>query len=125
MKAIEIVVSVPDRRLSPNARVHWRTSHGQKKKARESAKYSAWDVLNGNEAPKWDKARVHVKAYFRDRRSKWDRDNFIASLKATIDGITDAGILANDRGLEWGTVDLSGINKDYPHVVLTFVRIKR
>jgi hypothetical protein len=71
--------------------------------------------------PKWKRATVHVLAYFRDRRSKWDRDNFIAALKATIDGIVDAGLMENDRGLKWGEIELSRISKDYPRVELTFI----
>jgi len=125
MKQLTIIVPLPHRSLSPNARAHWRTVHSQKKKAKNISRLSAIAAyITYKEAPRWKEATVHVKAYFKDRRSKWDRDNFIASLKATMDGIAEAGVMENDRGVHWGTVELSGIDKEYPRVELTFVPMK-
>ena len=41
---------------------------------------------------------MHIKAYFKTLRTP-DPGNFMSSLKACEDGIEDAGIIANDRGL--------------------------
>lgn len=121
---ITITVPIPHKALSPNARVHWRTLAGQKKKAKDSGVAHAANALMEEwiAPPMWMMATVNVQAFFKDRRSKWDRDNFIASLKAYVDGITSAGVLANDRGLHWGEVDLSGIDKANPRVELIFTK---
>lgn len=120
MRQITIIVGVPNRVLSPNGRAHWRTKASAKKLARAHGMIAAGFALNGRPAPKWESATVVVRAWFKDKRSKWDRDNAISSLKGHVDGIADAGILSNDRGLKWGEVDLSGIDKANPRVELTF-----
>lgn len=126
MNTITIIVAVPTRTLCANGRVHWGTLSAAKKQARNSAKIHAIEAVMAvsDDAPNWKKATVSVKAFFRDKRSKWDRDNFIGSLKATLDGIADAGVIENDRGVSWGDVDLSGIDKTNPRVELTFQAIE-
>lgn len=47
---------------------------------------------------KWQAAECHVRWYARDSRRR-DRDNCQASLKATFDGLVDAGLLADDQNL--------------------------
>lgn len=89
---------IPDRRLSPNARSHWWAKSVLTKAGRTAARIEALRVLDGRLPPKWIKARMRVTLFHRTKRTP-DPDNFIASLKAYCDGIADAGIVVNDRGL--------------------------
>jgi crossover junction endodeoxyribonuclease RusA len=80
----EIILPWPDKRLSPNARVHWSTLAGAKKKAKEVAYYCAL----GSGVRKIPPASLKVRYTFcpPDNRRR-DVDNLIASMKAANDGI--------------------------------------
>jgi len=120
---LTIILGIPDRRLSPNVRQHWAALAKAKKKARAEACVLAKESMQSQgfrEPPMWKYATVHVRAYFTTKRGR-DVDNFIASMKGTCDGIAEAGVLENDRGLRWGTVDLEQIDRKYPRVELTFI----
>ena len=100
MKSVTIILPLPRRELSPNARCHW----AKKSKITKSHRIEAWSVCNKfaiqqlKQNPKWRRAKMQVKAYFKTRRHP-DPGNFMASLKAYEDGIADAGVVENDRGL--------------------------
>lgn len=97
MTSITITIPHPPRILSPNARAHWRAKATATKQHRMQAWAASVAALKGL-PPHWLKARMSVTAYFKTRR--WpDPANLMASLKAAEDGIADAGIVANDRGL--------------------------
>jgi hypothetical protein len=68
------------------------------KAARVAAKLEAVRVLEGRFAPKWPKVAAKVVLFHLGAKTM-DPDNFIASLKAYFDGICDAGVVLNDRGL--------------------------
>ena len=55
-------------------------------------------VLAGETPPRWGKAVYKAVFLFPDARRR-DPDNCIASLKAYLDGIADAGLVANDCDL--------------------------
>jgi len=101
-----IELAWPPRDLSPNARVH------RFARARALAAYrleAAWSATAALRAlrlprPEWKRASVNVLAYLGPRQPKPDADNILASLKAAFDGLQDAGIVRNDRGLELGPV---------------------
>lgn len=96
-----IVLPWPDKRLSPNARLHWRPKAVVTAKARadahllalEAAGYSLGTIrtLLAGDAP----IPVHVTFYPPDRRHR-DDDGMVASFKAARDGIADA-LHVNDR----------------------------
>ena len=77
----------PDRKLSPNARVHWAAKAGAVKLARQTAcvltlcQMTPGTQILANE--------LHLQFCPPDKRRR-DRDNMIASAKAYIDGISDA-----------------------------------
>lgn len=85
----------PDKRLSPNARVHWAQLSRAKKAARAAGAKATHAALQrglrevrrslGKEGP------VHLTVLFYppDNRKR-DADNLIASMKASFDGIADA-----------------------------------
>ena len=95
--SIKITVGIPARVLSPNTRCHW----AMKAKATKSARIESWAstqiAMNGMKG-NWIAAECQVYWYARDSRVR-DRDNCLASLKATFDGLKDGGLLKDDSGL--------------------------
>jgi crossover junction endodeoxyribonuclease RusA len=77
----------PDRRLSPNARVHWSSLARAKKQAKRDAYYTTLESGIG----RIDTQRLNVRVSFfpPDRRPR-DIDNAFASCKAAFDGIASA-----------------------------------
>jgi Holliday junction resolvase RusA-like endonuclease len=90
-----IVLPLPPRELSPNARPHWAAKARAVRQYRETAYLSA---LAECRARPLRVARVTARFYFRTQRRR-DRDNLLASLKPAFDGIADAGVVANDAGM--------------------------
>lgn len=91
----EVVVTLrlPDRRLSPNARVCWQA----KSRAVKAYRTSAFFI--GQCFPmRWKAAEAEATFFFRDKRRR-DRDNLLASLKAAFDGIAAAGVVEDDADL--------------------------
>jgi crossover junction endodeoxyribonuclease RusA len=92
---VRIVLPWPDKRLSPNARVHWRGKVKPKKEARSDAYYIACrDIgrrLGRIRTALAGKAPIPVLITFLppDNRRR-DRDNMQASLKHALDGVADA-----------------------------------
>jgi len=84
----------PDKRLSPNARLHWRAKVGPKQAAKIAAGwatvaakgfYDAKEALALSDGP----IPVEMRFYPPDARLR-DDDNMIGSMKAARDGIADA-----------------------------------
>lgn len=98
MKSITIILPIPARKLSPNARTHWAEKAKLTKASRKAAHLAALEALNLRKPPGWIKAKLEVKAYFKTLTFP-DPDNFIASLKSSIDGIADSGIILDDKAL--------------------------
>lgn len=94
-----IVLPWPDKRLSPNARVHWAVKAAVKGKARTDAcrlatvtvPLSVKKALRASDAP----IPLEVTFYPPDRRHR-DDDNMVGSFKSLRDGIADA-LGVNDR----------------------------
>ena len=97
--SITITLPLPPRALHPNARKHWRAKMKPKKDQRLEAYWSARAVISEQVGPlqvlNWKLAEVQSTWYLARRN---DADNLIAWLKATNDGLADAGIVDNDRG---------------------------
>lgn len=84
---MKIICPWPDKRLSPNARVHW----AQKSKAAKAARHAGYFAAKEAKARiDWEGA-VHafITFYPPDRRHR-DDDNLVASFKNYRDGIADA-----------------------------------
>jgi hypothetical protein len=87
---------LPDKAYHPNSRCHWAKVASAKKADRQLAALSAISSRNLGE---WDgkpfgKTEVYSHWLVGQRN---DQDNLVAHLKATLDGLADAGIVANDR----------------------------
>lgn len=96
-----IVLPWPDKRLSPNARLHWRAKAPVTKKAREDAALATLEAAQGRIAVvRWELAGeggipLTVRFYPPDYRHR-DDDGMIGSFKAARDGIADT-LQVNDR----------------------------
>ena len=104
---VTVTLPIPSRTLSPNGRHHWRTKAAAKKKAREDGRLATLAALSpvASARPLWLNAVVSVRLVRKDGRGRWDDDNLIAACKAYVDGVVDAGLMANDKGLRWGSVE--------------------
>jgi crossover junction endodeoxyribonuclease RusA len=89
---ITIELSLPPKEVSPNSRSHWAVKSRARKLQREEA-YLCAKAACAN-PPRWTLAEVESTFYV---ATMGDRDNRIGSLKATLDGLADAGIVDNDR----------------------------
>lgn len=90
----------PDKRLSPNARLHWAAKSPVKALAREDARKVTFGAMQKHLATQAhfegdDPLPMTVKFYPPDRRHR-DDDNMIGAFKAARDGIADA-LGVNDR----------------------------
>lgn len=96
-----ITLPLPHADLSPNARVHRMRLARRKKKARFDGGIAAVAAINEagwRAAPRWVAVTVECHWFFRERRRR-DSDNLTASLKAAMDGLTDAGVWLDDSGV--------------------------
>ena len=88
-----ITLPWPDRRLSPNARLHFRVVAAVKKQARADAHILATVALSLKDKRAISagdgKIPIEVRFYPPDNRHR-DDDNAIASFKAARDGIADS-----------------------------------
>lgn len=131
MTTLKITVAIPDRALHPNGRAYW----AKKARATRFARYRAADaatmaMLDGgyvfHEKPKWARASVQATFYSRTRKGlEADEDGLVASLKPTMDGIADAGVVENDRGFTWMSPPvLREVDKLNPRVEICIIKLE-
>jgi Holliday junction resolvase RusA-like endonuclease len=96
-KPIIITLPVPSKRLHPNDRSVWQARLRPKRLARTLA-----SLVAGQQRPKEPldapACRIIWKVNTKRRR---DTDNLVAWCKAYTDGLTDAGIWADDSRVTW------------------------
>lgn len=115
MNSITVTFPLPERAVSQNGRKGIWAKAAATKKQRTDA---GIECLKATEyAPRWKRATLGIKAFFKDGNHP-DPMNFIGSLKATIDGIEDAGIVEDDKGL-WPLRPVFATDKENPRVELT------
>lgn len=115
MESITVRIGIPARSLSPNARVHWAKKARARKCQRISAAMSASFVMTGDKWP-WTNATIEPRVFWPTRRVV-DGDNMLAMLKGAIDGLVDAGLLADDKGVKFLPC-VMGYSKEDPRVEL-------
>ena len=109
---IEISLPWPDKRLSPNARVHWRVKAEAVRDARQIGKINA---LISPTAPSnlmlFRDQNITYKFYPPTKHTR-DDDNFKAMMKPYRDGVADAYNIDDSRfhtqPAEWGAVVKGG-----------------
>lgn len=101
---VTITMPLPSRTLSPNGRSHWIPKSQAVAKYRQLAAAEAWVALRLEASLRqicpWQAASIEIRYFAKTRR--WpDRDNIIATMKSAIDGLTDGGLLADDRDVQY------------------------
>ena len=91
---LRIELPLPARQLSPNARVHWVIKARYTREAR--AMVVAEVLAQLARGTPLTKATVTVTFMVPDKRRR-DHGNLIAAAKAYIDGLVDAGVIADDN----------------------------
>jgi crossover junction endodeoxyribonuclease RusA len=86
---ISFTLPWPHRALSQNARVHWTRRAKHTAKARSDAYLLTLMVMRNRSALTWPKVALHL-AFAPPNRIKRDGHNLAASMKGSIDGISDA-----------------------------------
>jgi len=109
---MKIRMSLPHRLLSPNARCHWAAKSARVKAARTTAKLLA--LAETGPAEPWRNAVVEYRFYWPDKRRR-DRDNAIASCKAHLDGLVDAGVVRDDSAVTFKPV-VFAVDKEDPRL---------
>ncbi len=110
-----IVLPLPNKLLSPNARPHWRAKSAQVAKHREWARLATMVLINADPPETiWTTATARATFYFKDKRRR-DKSNLASSLKSYEDGITDAGLWVDDCGVTWLPVVIA-IDKTDPRL---------
>ena len=120
---VTIEMPLPDAALSQNYHGHWTRRHRAAKVARESAYLRALGsrTFACPEPWPWPAATVDLTFYWPDKRRR-DKDNAVASMKAALDGIADAGLVVNDEHFQPGKVDFQ-VDKSNPRVVITMRKL--
>lgn len=114
-------LTLPDRKLSPNTKPGSKGSRMAQMRAvkdyRTKAKLAFMVAFSSGFKPRWKTATVAILWCHRTHMRP-DRDNAVAWLKSGFDGLADAGLFDNDRGVTYLPVQFQ---KDpaRPRIVLT------
>lgn len=114
----ELEIPTPHKSLSPNARSHFQAKARQVKLYRTAVKVLFMSKFGTSFRPRWRSARVRI-TWWNRRLAFPDRDNALASLKAAFDGLTDAGLFDDDRGLTHEPIVFRWDPKKPPRVELS------
>ena len=124
-----ITITVPIPKNNPNNQFSgWRAKSVHKKQDREVATIEAQCAVAELDDWKsygfpWEHATVSVKWYHPTDNHR-DRDNIIASLKHSIDGIKRAGLLVDDNELHWSSPERL-TDRENPRVEVTLVILSK
>ena len=93
---IEVVINrLPNSKLSPNARVHWRTRHKAGSEDIEEVTPIVWVAKEGIKDLPYKKAHISIEWVAKDRRKR-DMDNLLSASKYFIDSLRHGGIILDD-----------------------------
>lgn len=116
----EVLLPLPSRGVSPNARLHWADKHRAVKAARRVAWYWFRRVLPLD----WQQQPVTLDVIYRcPGRSEGyrprDIQNAIGALKPMVDGMVDANVVPDDSAewVQWGRVSISKVG--LPGILVT------
>lgn len=121
-ESFTIVLDLPPRELSPNARVHWSRLYRAKKSYGDAAYAMILERGVPASCP-WTKARARAAFYFAKEPpggKRRDADNYAAMLKCVHDQFQAAGVIVNDAGLQHEPVSLT-VNPECPECVIVCV----
>lgn len=106
------IPALPPKEASPNWRGHWTEKYRAMRDYKTLVIVKAREAMRANHPTQpIPTARLSITFIVKDRRYIKDGDNAIASLKAAIDGIVEAGILKDDKYIKVSPVRYE-IDKD-------------
>ena len=118
MNTVYLSLSLPPKVLSPNARPrHWAERARAVRTYRRESALLTRQALGRRAKPRWEQATCQA-TYFGRTKHRPDSDNILAMLKPAFDGLTDAGLLADDRDLIHLPVDRQ-TDRLHPRILLT------
>lgn len=99
-ESVIIILPLPHKSLNPNARAFHMAKADRVAKHRKMAADECAIYLQqrGLQPPRWERATIQRTFYFASVRRR-DKSNFDAACKAYDDGLTDAGLWADDSGV--------------------------
>jgi|TARA_R110000824_G_scaffold75153_1_gene190808 Holliday junction resolvase RusA-like endonuclease len=89
-----ILYDVPPAQIRGNTRAHFQTLNSIRRQRKETAMWLTKDAMTEAKIDKLD-GKVHVEYMFYNNRDI-DIDNLIFGMKATLDGIVNAGLIPDD-----------------------------
>ena len=91
MQTLKVVLPLPPKELSPNARVHWGRKARAVKRYRLVASAATEGALveAGRPDAAWEATSLQIFLFNRTRHRR-DPDNLLAAMKSAFDGIADA-----------------------------------
>ena len=93
---IEVVINrLPNSKLSPNARVHWRTRHKAGNDEMEEVIPLVWSAKQGVKDLPYERAHISIEWVSKDRRKR-DMDNLLSASKYFIDSLRHGGVIKDD-----------------------------
>lgn len=121
-RPLTISIPIPPVSLSPNGRAHFRTK-ARDKAAQRAQGFAFASCQFRGAGPKWDRVTLTIRWFAKHDKFIPDFDNAVASCKGAFDGMQDAGVMKDDRGVEaivlWRLVDAQR-----PRVEITIEEIK-
>ncbi len=113
-----IFIPKPADWISLNERTHWRSKSTKTKAWRKAAEDAAEDHPRAHSFPVDILCEVHKPSKGPNRR--WDPHNLFPTIKAVIDGLVDAYVLADDDTKHVHNVAIiDGGRRDEPGVTIT------
>ena len=98
------IPGTPHAGLSPNSREDWRKKARLVRDSRYLARMAALEQY-GQVAPLRSPVMLHATVAWEPRRQRMDVTNIIAALKSYEDGLVDAKIMPDDRGVLGWTIE--------------------
>jgi len=123
-ETVTVVMPLPSPYLHPNKAPRSRRGYIIKGKLTKERRALAERLATAQcvESAPWPAATVLARFYFTTNRKR-DNDNLLAWLKASVDGIADAGIVSDDSCFTYLPVQ-SFIDKDCPRVEIDLINEK-
>jgi Holliday junction resolvase RusA-like endonuclease len=94
----------------------WRETARVVREARDFACLTSLMQSTYEMCPRWRRCSVSLLFRFPDRRRR-DLFNYAGACKPYLDGLVDAGVMADDSGIEWGEISRC-IDREHPGVTI-------
>ena len=118
-----ILYDIPPAQIRGNTRAHYQTLNSIRRQRKEMAMWLAKDAMTEAKVDKLD-GKVHVEYMFYNNRDV-DVDNLIFGMKATLDGIVNAGLIPDDSpGYVKITGDFAKCKKDEQKTIIKITETK-